>query len=356
MDIFLTIGEVTFMYKIGVFPGKFLPPHRGQLNAIINASTRCEKLYVVVSDNANVTKRLCEQSGIKVMDLKTRAKWLSIELQNFDHIQVVMLDETGIPEQPRGWDAWAELLIETVPEKFDVVFGGEPKYQEPLGINLPGVAYELFDYKRERYPISGTAIRDNALKHWDYILGSVRPHFAKKVLITGTESCGKTTVTKYLAKIFHTSWVEEVGRYYSERYLGGNEDVYTLEDFEKIVQLHMEEEDKSIRTANKIVFIDTDATVTQYYCEMFLHEKSEKIDSLIDPDRYDIVLMFAPDVKWVDDGLRWLSGDDRRWQLHNKLKDMYIERGFGDKIIEISGDYNERLNKAIEIIDKMLNV
>lgn len=342
------------MYKIGVFPGKFLPPHRGHLNSIINASTRCEKLYVIVSDKPSNTKMLCQQSGIKVMDLKTRAKWLSIELQNFDHIEVLMLDETDIPEFPNGWEAWSNLLKEIVPEEFDVIFGGEPKYKDLHNTYFPGTAYEIFDYKRERYPISGTAIRDSALRHWDYILGSARPHFAKKILITGTESCGKTTVTKYLAKIFHTSWVEEVGRYYSERYLGGNDDVYTIEDFEKIVQLHMEEEDKAIRTANKLVFIDTDAVVTQYYCEMFLKETSEKIDSLIDPDRYDLVLLFSPDVKWVDDGLRWLSGDDLRWKLHSKLKNMYIKKGFGNKLIEISGNYNDRLNKAIEIVDDIL--
>jgi HTH-type transcriptional repressor of NAD biosynthesis genes len=143
------------------------------------------------------------------MNLKLRTKWLSQELQGFEHIKVAMLDETGIPMYPYGWEGWSKRLKDLIPEKIDVIFGGEPEYKENNDIYFPDAAYELFDYKRDRYPISGTEIRNNPVKHWDYILGSARNFFAKKILITGTESCGKTTMAKYLGKIYHTSWTEE---------------------------------------------------------------------------------------------------------------------------------------------------
>lgn len=342
------------MYKIGVFPGKFLPPHRGHLNAIINAVTKCEKLYVVVSDHPELTKRLCDEANIKLMDLKLRAKWLSIELQNFDHIKVIMLNEDGIPEYPYGWKQWSERLKRLIPERFDVIFGGETEYQEQHNMNFPNVKYEIYDCNRERYPISATKIRSNPFQYWDYILGSARPYFTKKILITGSESCGKTTITKYLAKIYHTSWAEEEGRYYSAKYLGGNEEVFTVDDFSRIAYLHREVENHAIKTSNKITFIDTDALVTQFYCNMYLGKTSDIVDKFIDPSRYDLILMFKPDVKWVDDGLRWNSEDSTRLKLHEELKNMYIEKGFGDKMIEISGKYDERLVKAIEVIDNLL--
>lgn len=343
------------MYKVGVFPGKFLPPHRGHLNSIINAATKCERLYVVVSDNSAATLRECNQYNLHLMDMHTRIKWLSMELRGFDHIKVIGLDESDIPEYPHGWDLWALELFETVPEKFDVIFGGEPEYMEQHSHNFPGVTYELYDYQRERYPICATEIRKNPIKHWDYILGSARPHFAKRILITGTESCGKTTITKYLGKIFHTSWTEEVGRYYAERFMGGYEGAYTYKDFEKIAMLQAMEDDKALRTCNKVVFFDTDAVVTQYYLGIYLNGgRSTLLERMYDPYKYDKVLMFYPDVPWVADGQRFLSDQDQRNSLHWKLDAMYRRAYFGDKIVHIEGDYSQRLRKAVEVVEDLL--
>jgi len=342
------------MYKVGVFPGKFMPPHRGHLNSIINAATKSKLLYVVVSDHQELTGRLCDEEGLKIMDLKTRAKWLSVELQGFDHIKVVMLDETWVQEYPYEWTKWSNRLKELIPEEFDVIFGGEIEYKEQYTKNFPNVKYEIFDYNRKKYPISAAEIRKAPYENWDYILGSARPFFTKKILISGTESCMKTTISKYLAKIYHTSWTEEVGRYYSDKYLGGNEDVYTVEDFEKIAYLQRELEYNALKTANKVTFFDTGALVTQFYLDMFLNTKSDLVDKFIDPNRYDLVLLFKPDVEWVDDGFRRSSGTKVRENLHTKLKNMYIEYGYGSKIIEISGNYNERLNQATTIVDNLL--
>lgn len=341
------------MYKAGVFPGKFLPPHRGHINSIINAATKCETLYVVVSDNSEQTKNLCLAENINPIPAIERWKWLSQELQGFDHIKVLFLDETNIPVYPYGWEEWSKLLITIVPENFDVIFGGEISYKENGYTKyFPEVIYEIFDYKRERYPISATEIRKSPFKHWDYILGGARPFFSKKVLITGTESCGKTTLTKYLAKIYHTSWSEEVGRYYSSIYLGGNENVFQIKDFDVIAYQQYENDMKALRTSNKVVFYDTDAVVTQYYCEMYLGEKSRIVQNFVDPSRYDVVILMKPDVKWVDDGLRWNSDDEKRNELHNKLRDMYTERGFN--IVEVEGNYTTRLNAVMKIIDELI--
>jgi HTH-type transcriptional repressor of NAD biosynthesis genes len=54
--------QTSSLYKIGVVPGKFLPPHRGHLSAIIHAATKCQKLYVVVSDHPELTKKLCDEA------------------------------------------------------------------------------------------------------------------------------------------------------------------------------------------------------------------------------------------------------------------------------------------------------
>jgi len=343
------------MYKVGVYPGKFTPPHRGHLAAILEASCQCEKFYVLVSHNAALEKPLYEGTNTKPISLKQKTKWLSIELEDFAHIKVIGSDEGDIPGYPEGWRQWAELVKKTIPEPFDAIFGGEPEYaEEGYTAYFPGVKYVIHD-RNKLYPISATEIRRNPYKHWDYILGSAREHFVKRVLITGTESCGKTTLTKMLAKIFFTSWAREEGRYYSEKYFGRNETVYELDDFLQISWEHRQVENHATRTANKIVFIDTDAVVTQYYCQMYMGKENPKIESLIEPNRYDLILLMNPDVKWVADGLRFSGEQEQRIALHERLRRMYQDRGF-ENIIEIcGGDYQERLQKAMEISNSLIN-
>jgi HTH-type transcriptional repressor of NAD biosynthesis genes len=343
------------MYKIGVVPGKFTPPHLGHLKSIIIAATRCEKLYVVVSDNPKLTKKLCEENHLPLMDGKMRTKWLSQELQCFPHIKVLYLDENETPSFPEGWTAWALLLRKLIPEKIDVIFGGEKEYQIHHERVFPDIHYEIIPRKTGEEDINATQIRKNPIKYWDQIIPSARPHFAKKILITGTESCGKTTITKYLAKIYNTASAEEEGRYYSARHLGGNESVFTIRDFELIVYQQYLAEEKALTQANRVVFFDTDAGVTQFYAEMYINQTSDLIEKFVDPQRYDLVLFFKPDVKWVDDGLRWNHQADLRQQLDKKLRLMYEERGFNTKIVNIEGNYEQRLIKCCQVVENLLN-
>lgn len=342
------------MYKVGVFPGKFFPPHRGHVNAIIHAATQCEKLYVVVSDNPDISRKKCLAVGIRDLPLHIRARWMAKELKGFDHIQVIILDETGIPEYPEGTVPWSKKLVETIPEKFDAIFGGEVEYGDTYMVNFPGVSYVLYDYDRSRYHMSGTKIRNNPLKYWDYILGCARPHFAKRVLITGVESCGKTTLTRYLAKIFHTSWTEEYGRYFIDEELGGCDKALTVEDFTHIAEKQKEWEEEALRNANRVVFFDSDAVLTQYYCKLYLGEQWLDTRFFVDADRYDLVLFMEPTVKWVPDGQRFVSDQRRREQLSNELCMMYRAHGFEGIIRCYHATYSKRLDYVMRMVDILL--
>jgi HTH-type transcriptional repressor of NAD biosynthesis genes len=340
------------MYNVGVIPGKFLPPHRGHLFQIINAATKCKKLYVVVSDNREISRIKCQEAGLKEITLELRALWLSLEFQNIDNIEVLILDEADIPEYPQGCEAWSQAIFKLLP-RFDVFFGGEKEYMETYMRFFPSHAYKVFDYKRSRYSISGTVIRNDPLGNWDYILGSARGFFAKRVLITGTESCGKTTMTKYLAKIYHTSWTEEYGRHYSKLHLGGNESLFSFEDFEKIAIKQHELDNLALKGANKIVFFDTDAVVTQYYCHLYLNKYNKNIERYVDPSKYDKVFILTPNVEWVGDGLRFKNQQSERERLHNKLFTMYKERGFNKITLIEEEDYSSRLEFIINCCDNL---
>ena len=126
-----------------------------------------------------------------------------------------------------------------------------------------------------------------------------------------------------LAKIFHTSWTDEEGRFYSTRFLGGNETTFNKDDFFNICCQQRSVENAAIKSANKLVVFDTDAVITQYYCNMYLGSQDPRIESFVSSDRYDLVLFMTPDVPWVPDGFRWNDDDKTRAVLNSNLMKMY---------------------------------
>ena len=344
------------MYRTGVYFGRFCPPHRGHLYQMMMASTRCRKLIVVISDNKKQTERLCSEAGLPVITWQLRKQWIGQQVQDMDHIEVRVLDETDIPEAPYGWEAWAQRMRQVVPEPIDAFFVGDRDYDSTLATCFPESTIELFEPGRTRYPISATEIRHDIFNNWHYLLGPARPFFAKKVLIAGTESCGKTTLTKYLAKLYNTSWSEEVGRYYAHDYLADDETIFSDEDFGRMASLQAEQDYRALRTANKVCFFDTDPVYTEYFSELYMGHRNKMVEAFINPDRYDLLLFLLPDVEWVADGMRLNGDQERREMLNHRLIDMYKEFGFGDKLVIIRGDYRQRLEAAIDQVDRMLNL
>jgi len=338
---------------VGIFIGKFLPPHRGHITTILQSYTLCDELYVIVSERKKEDGDLCASSHTPYMPGSLRKNWLSQELSNFDNIFIKYIDESDLPPPPYGWEEYTNRINKLVGKPIDLIFGGEPDYAEHYSKHFPNSKYHIIDPARSRWNISGTKVRADIYGNWDYLVGSARPFFAKKVLIAGTESTGKTTLTKALAKIYNTSWSEEVGRYYASRYLGGDETIYTEEDFKRIAHLQYESDYDALRHANKVSFFDTDAVATQYFCELYLNKRLSVIEEYIDPYRYDLVLFLTPDVKWVDDGMRLHGGAEERKLLSDRLLSYYQVYGYNNISI-IRGDYNTRLATAMDLVSNLL--
>jgi nicotinamide riboside kinase len=67
---------------------------------------------------------------------------------------------------------------------------------------------------------------------------------------------------------------------------------------------------------------------------------------------YDLYLLCKPDLPWVKDELREYPDEARRLKLYHFYKDLLVHQS--TPWVEISGDYEERLQKAIKAIDKLL--
>jgi len=341
--------------RTGLFPGKFLPLHRGHLTAILRAHAMCDRLIVVINDDPKGDAELCEQAGFPAIPGLMRQRWLAQELQGLG-IDIVRCEESGLCQDEQGWASYIRLLQTQIAGPVQLIFGGEERYRPLYLQHWPQVHYQLIDPQRTQWPISGTEIRHQPYRHWDYIAGAARPFFARRVLLSGPESCGKTTLTRKLAKVYCTSWSEELGRDYQDQVVGGNGDLFELEDFNRIAHLQYEQDIKALRSANKVCFFDTDAVVTAFFSQQMMGQLANRIESFIDPTKFDLVILLKPTVPWVADGMRELGAPEQRQHAFDELLALYLSYGFQRPqllVIEAS-DYLSRLDACIGAVDQLL--
>lgn len=341
--------------SIGVITGKFAPLHSGHIYAITNSATQVDKLFVVLSYDEKFVKSLPEKIQPKLTKEK-RLLWLKTAFKDMEHIEVVCIDESNIKSYPDGVEEWSLLvkkeLSNYTSDPITHWFSSEPSYSWWIEQYF-GCTHVIIDSGRSFFPINATEIRKNPYKHWQYLPSIVRKEFLIKICLIGTESCGKTSLTKYLAKMFNTSWVEEYGRKYCEDDMCMDETLLSFNDYAIIASTRYYEELQSENTANKILFVDTNAFVTQFYCNLYEGSPNPLVEAYIQQEHYDIILHLDSDVKWVDDGLRINLDREKTDKLFNEMLEDYNIQNKND-YYKISGNYQTRLTKAINIVNQYI--
>lgn len=332
--------------KVGMIGGKFLPLHLGHVYAITKAAGYVDKLYVVLSSSIPRDRMLCREAGIKYMDSVTRMNWLGQVFADIDNIHLIHVEDEYY-EEDYNWEEGAEQIKDKIPETITHVFSSEESYDEIYKKNYPGAEHIIIDNNRELVPVSATKIRNNIQEYWEYLPYPVKKFFTLKICVVGTESCGKSTLVKKLAKVYNTNYVHEVGIDYCLKH----KNELTPEIFDSIAMKHFLTQEEKMENSNKILFVDSDAVITQYYAEMYLGYTSKVVETIINRQHFDLMLYLEPDVKWIDDGLRFAGEDSVRKKNNKALKEAY--RYYGKDIKIISGDYNNRFEEALFYISEL---
>lgn len=330
-------------YNVGMYGGSFNPLHMGHVDCIIQAANMCRELFVVLSTG----NRRDEIDG------RLRYRWIYQLTKHIGNVRIITLEDDAETKADYTEDYWysdAENVKAQVGKHIDVVFCGSD-YDENSFWSRCYPDSELYIFQRNG--ISSTEIRKDPYYHWDQIPGVVRPYYVKKVLLMGGESTGKSTLTINLAHRFNTNYIDEAGRDISAR--SGTDMMMLSEDFTEILIQHKLNEIKAIEHSNKVLFIDTDTLVTQFYMA-FLEDpnigKNKALSDAIDGvNEYDLILYLEPDVEFVQDGDRSEVIRDDRIKYSEQIKDLL--RSHGRSFVTVSGPYQERYETAVKEVNRL---
>lgn len=372
--------------RVGITFGGYCPMHQGHLDLIMKAKKENDICYVVVCGYDNEPR--ANETGLT---LNRRFSLVKQMFKDDEQIRVLQVNDTklGIDESmsESNWDVWLSYIskqIINMPETKGMYghisytwYVGEKSYVEALEKRKHDkfthggwyIVNNIVYVERTINPISATMIRENPIKHWNKIAWAFRPYFSTNILITGTASEGKSTLTRDIATYFGIPYSEEYGRTYMEIY-GKSDTDLTINDFQEFLIEQRRDTKAKIESAgnNGIVISDTDNMVTLMYAKAYVEDPN--ID-LTEEDyktlealawnikrgiQWDKIFLLPPKNKFVDDGCRYMeqASIEERQKNYDKLVDLLHKFGWWDKVEVINGDYLENFNRVKEYINSKM--
>jgi HTH-type transcriptional regulator, transcriptional repressor of NAD biosynthesis genes len=318
----------------GLVLGKFLPYHAGHAHLIRTARAAVDELVVLV----------CSVQREPVPGA-LRFRWVRDSHADCHVVHVAEEVPQAPEDDPAFWPIWTDLIARYA-GTIDTVFTSE-SYGDALARCI-GARHVSVDPSRLTVPVSGTMIRADPLRHWEFLPTQVRPYYAKRVALLGTESTGKTTLAGWLARRFETAMVEEYGRPYCDTRPALS---LQLHDFEAIAWGQATLEDDAALGANRVLICDTDLHTTATWSDLVIGTRPAWLTAAARARHYDLVfLLLDTDTSWVDDGTRVLSG--RRAEHTRRLREELDAAG--RQYVVLDGDFARRQRSAERVVAALL--
>lgn len=166
----------------------------------------------------------------------------------------------------------------------------------------------------------------------------------KKVVITGPESAGKTTLAEWLTTALDGCLVPE----YARNYVESLERPYCYEDLVSIAEFQIAEEYRiSQQIGNKIMFLDTWLDVTKVWFDVVYGKVPDWVGKGLATTKIDLFLVCSPDLPWIPDPVRE-NGGEMRTILFNRYCHELENYGFDYEIIK--GEGIERMQNALRFL------
>ena len=313
--------------QLGVVIGKFLPPHGGHHHLIEVAIGGSDRVVVIV----------CVKPSDPIPG-ELRVAWLR---EAHPAAEIFEIDDRYDENDSK---VWAENTIRWLGRAPDLVFTSED-YGEIYAAMMEA-RHVMVDKARLQVPTSGTAIRNDPYKNWDFLRDPARGWFAKRVCIVGAESTGTTTLACDLARVMNTEWVEEYGREYSAQKAANADEDWDSNEFIEIAREQSRRENEAARRCNRVLICDTNAWVTGLWHRRYLGNRNEELDELGRSVVADLYLLTGDEIPFVQDGLR--DGAHIRSEMQGWFEAAL--RNQSTPWAQVEGSRERRLARAHELV------
>lgn len=374
--------------NIGICFGGYCPLHQGHMDVIMRAKKENDICYVIVCGYDN------EPRGWEInLNLNQRFEIISEFFKGDEQIRVRKINDTelGLDESmsDHNWTVWQTKVKEYIDADFPYQkkysalttdgsvkqyftdtpitwYVAEPFYKQAIERNnVLDAGVTLVEKVNQ---VSGTAIRKNPIKYWNKITHPFKKYLTKNILIVGTASEGKSTLTRDISRYFDIPYAEEWARIYmAERNLTDKN--LTISDFKEFIKGQVDLSLKKIEESHNGLFIsDTDFCVTLMYALAYADDDEINVNErevtdllypvvrkVMDKIKWEKIFVFPPNKDFVDDGYRYMkqASMDEREKNFVKLQ-KFLNTFYPDVSKEyLVGSYLENFNVVKDYINAL---
>ena len=168
----------------------------------------------------------------------------------------------------------------------------------------------------------------------------------RRIVLTGPEATGKTTLASALARRFRAPWLPETARTYATEV----KRELTAADAEIIAARAIAAEDAALAKDPPLLILDTDLISTVVYVRHYYGPCAAWIENAARARLGDLYLLCEPDLPWTADGVRDRPAD---------RQDMFAlfesaMREFGCTSIDVSGTGVARERAALSAVTALV--
>jgi HTH-type transcriptional repressor of NAD biosynthesis genes len=323
------------VHKTGFVFGKFYPAHLGHLELIRYASSLCEHLVVLVCGSTRET-----------IAPATRLQWFDEHRGNGNiEFRAFLYDEDEYPNTSiASRDVsrkWAEVFRKLVPDATLLVTS--ESYGEYVAEYM-GISHMPSDPPRFPQLVSATALRHDLAGQWHWLAPAARRFFQQTIILSGTESTGKTTLARMLAEKLDAALVPEAGRD-----IVPDSNHYTQAQLMEIAATHACNIESARASGAAVVVVDTDIYITQSYARFATGNYLAIPAWIYDCNQASLRLYLNADAPYHQDGTRF---DEAQRNALDRCHRQTL-REFRQPFLELAGSHENRLQQAEQAIQRL---